>query len=406
MKHLLNIINLVLLLLLGIAIMNVSAVKRPIRVCKLSGTIKGAYNGEKVYLSSYYLPDTGNVMIPVNVDSAIIKKGRFIFKNRHVKKAIVDVPIVDVPMIVKYIHNHKVMVQYPVILENTNIVMYLDTAGKGKNNKVIGSPKTESIIEYSKGVNKYLADKVGMDKMKKFVDIHNNTASTPEMQKEAMDILKEYGHEQTKYTANFICSHTPSWISNYLLVTYYSDFDKATKDSVMAVLKSKWPNNSFIKKQIAQEKFENEELAIQNRTPVGSDYKDLAMKDTLGMPIKISDYVPKNKVTLVDFWASWCGPCRREIPNIIKLYNQYKDKGLGAVSVSFDERANDWRGAISDLHLPWPQMSDLKGWDSEGAKVYGIMGIPYTLLIDQNGKILAKGLRSEELAAKLSEILK
>jgi thiol-disulfide isomerase/thioredoxin len=401
MKHLLNIKNLVLLLLLGIAIMNVSAVKRPIRVCKLSGTIKGAYNGEKVYLSKYYLPDTGYVMILVNVDSAIIKNGKYIFKNRKIKKT-----TLDMPMIVRYTHNHKTIIQYPVILENTNIVMYLDTAGKGKNNKVTGSPKTESIIEYSKGVNKYLADKVGMDKMKKFVDIHNNAASTPEMQEKAMDILKEYNHEQKKYAANFICCHIPSWISNYLLVTYYSDFDKATKDSVMAVMKTKWPNNSFIKKQIAQEKYENEEHAIQNRTPVGSDYKDLAMKDTLGMPMKISDYVPKNKVTLVDFWASWCGPCRREIPNIIKLYNQYKDKGLGVISISFDERSNDWKGAINDLHLPWPQMSDLKGWKSEGAKVYGIMGIPYTLLIDQNGKILAKGLRSEELATKLSEILK
>jgi len=106
---------------------------------------------------------------------------------------------------------------------------------------------------------------------------------------------------------------------------------------------------------------------IQSQTPVGSDYKDLTMNYTLGMPMKISDYVPRNKLTLVDFLASWCAPCRHEIPNIIKLYNQYKDRGFGVIS---------------------------------------IMGIPYTLLIDQNGKILAKGLRSDELATKLSEILK
>ena len=132
-------------------------------------------------------------MILVNVDSTIIKNEKFIFKNRHIKKT-----TLDMPMIVKCIHNHKTIIQYPVIPENTKIVMYLDTTGKGKNNKVIGSKKTESYIEYSKGVNKYLTDKVGKDKMKKFVDIHNNAASTPEMQKEAMDILKESGHEQNK----------------------------------------------------------------------------------------------------------------------------------------------------------------------------------------------------------------
>ena len=385
-----------LLFFIGAIAINIMATQ-PVKVCKLSGTIKGARDGERIFISTYDLPDSGFIPKIINLDSAVIKRGNFLFNSYRLQKA----PI-DVMMVVRYMHNSKTLAQTPIILENTNIIIHLDTTGKGKNNKVTGSMKTESLIKYSKEFNKLLVDKIKMDKLKKIAAIHYGTVPTPEMNQKIMGIF----NLKMEYTADYICNHIPSWISNYLLCIYYSNFDQVTKDSVKAVLKAKWPNNSFIKDQIVQEKFVNEQQVIQDQTPIGSSYKDLAMKDTLGISMKISDYVSKNKVTLVDFWASWCGPCRREIPNIIKLYNQYKDKGLEVVSISFDNKDKEWKNAIKAIHMPWSQMSDLKGWDSEGAKVYGIMGIPYTLLIDQNGKILAKGLRSDDLKTKLSEILK
>jgi thiol-disulfide isomerase/thioredoxin len=402
MKNVMKFINVVLLFLFGVMSMS-AQVTTPIKGYSLSGTIKGAKDGEKIYISTYGLSSLGNKIKYVNLDSAIINDGRFVFKGHKLKETTIKMPRV---YFVRYIYKNRTLIQYPLLIENANIVMTLDTTGNGANNKVTGSPRTESFIEYSKGVNNYIADKVGMNKLRKFTYIHNNNESTPEMKKEAKDIVKESNDEQMKYTANFICSHIPLWISDYLLNIYYREFDQATKDSVKAIMKVKWPGNEYMKEQIALEEYEHGKQLIQNQTPVGSDYKDLAMKDILGMPMKISDYVPKNKVTLVDFWASWCAPCRREIPNIIKLYNQYKDKGFGVISISFDNDAKAWKDAINALHMPWPQMSDLKGWDSEGAKVYGIMSIPYTLLIDQNGKILAKGLRSDGLATELSEILK
>jgi len=375
--------------------MNVSAIMLPTKGYVLNGTVKGVKDGEKVFLSTYTygsLSGQGFTLKIINLDSAFIRNGRFIIKG-YVKEPKLCM------MLCK--RNNKDIVKFPIVLENADFTMSFDAINK-LNDKVTGSKNTDLFVEYAKGFNEILVKKLSNEKSKNATAAHNDIVRAPAERNAAREAIKE----QKKYIARFICDHIPSWVSGYLLRAFYGNFDQVTKDSVKAIIKVKWPDNEFMKNQIAQDEYEQEKQLIQNQTPVGSDYKDLAMKDTLGMPMKISDYVPKNKVTLVDFWASWCGPCRSEIPNIIKLYNQYKDKGFGVVCVSFDDNAKAWKGAINALHLPWPQMSDLKGWKSEGAKVYGIMSIPYTLLIDQNGKILAKWLRSEELATKLSEILK
>ncbi len=141
-------------------------------------------------------------------------------------------------------------------------------------------------------------------------------------------------------------------------------------------------------------------------TEIGMRYIDIALPGTDGQTVKVSDYVPGNKYTLIDFWASWCPPCRAEMPNIVQAYADYHDKGLEVVGVSLDAKKDAWTQAITDLKMPWPQMSDLKGWDSEGAALYGVRSIPANVLVDQNGIIVAKNLRGEALQLKLSELLK
>lgn len=222
----------------------------------------------------------------------------------------------------------------------------------------------------------------------------------PNIEQIAAKLEDEYNaivNEQIEYIKNFISNHKYSFASLAAIEQLNPESDLEIYKILHDGLNEKFPNSSYVQAFTSRYK----ELS---RLAIGNDAPDIVMNTPTGEVLSLSSL--RGKIVLIDFWASWCKPCRMENPNVVKLYAKYKDKGFEILGVSLDKEKEAWVQAIKDDNLTWKHVSDLSFWNSAVVKLYNIKGVPYTVLVDKEGKIIAKGLRGQELEQKLEEIFK
>jgi peroxiredoxin len=277
-----------------------------------------------------------------------------------------------------------------LVLDNSTINVEADASDINGTAKIEGSEDSKLFQQLNNLVTESRQKEAELSQL-------FNQAISEGKTEEAEKYRQQYFSMQ-KELKNFLAQHPGSVVSAFgtlNLINPMTDFPFA--DSMATLYSEKIPNSKYTVML-------NKRLEQLRTTAVGSVAPDFSLETPEGGSIALSSL--RGKYVLIDFWASWCGPCRKENPNVVKMYNRYKDKGFEIFGVSLDQSRDKWLKAIADDKLTWPQVSDLKGWESKAAQLYQVDAIPQTILLDKEGKIIAKGLRGEELEAKLASLLK
>jgi peroxiredoxin len=330
--------------------------------------------------------ETGNVFLqklvdgqPQTVDTASIVDGKFSFKGK--------MPIPDIRIL--RLNERDYFAQF--FLENADISV---SAKKDslKNTKIKGSSSQDIFQIYLDEMKKLQKEINALHEKYTAAMKVNNIGEADKAKIDYQALLDN----SLVFVKNFVKEHPKSNVSAYVTVQQLApQVDEFELESIV----NNFPPEISTSDYVIELK---KELADKKKTSVGNMAPDFTMNDPDGKPIQLSSY--KGQVVLLDFWASWCMPCRQENPNIVQLYQKYHSKGFEILGVSLDRAKDRWVKAIEEDKLTWPQVSDLKFWQNAAARMYAVTLIPQSFLIDKDGKIIAKGLKVDELSKKLAEI--
>ncbi|WP_040249561.1 TlpA disulfide reductase family protein [Psychroserpens mesophilus] len=355
----------------------------------ISGTAPGVYNGIRAYLET--TDDRGR---KIAKDTAIVMNEKFVFEGK-----------VDYPEML-YLKINSVKGSKPLILENEEIKVTINKDDIN-NSTIEGSAANAALNSYNEKANELSSKRFEMGKQLRSARPKDNNPNAVGQNSE----MTEINQKMKDFPFEFIKENSDNPFS-IILLKQLADSKEADYDRIESALNSLSDEQqtsiaaTMLKTQLHIKKVEQ---AAVGATEIGQVAPPFSAPTPDGKMLSLNDV--KGKLTLIDFWASWCKPCRRENPNVVKVYNKYHNKGLEIISVSLDGSRTQkdpkaaWIKAIEDDKLTWSHVSNLGYFNDPVAKAYNIRSIPATFLLDQDGKIVAKNLRGDALEKKVAEYL-
>lgn len=315
-------------------------------------------------------------------DSALITNGKFSFNGIAERMAILSLDFTK-------LDGEKMAKSVLLVAEPGEINVLIDST----SSTIKGTAKND---EYQT----FITEMRNFQEKKKVLynQYRENDGKDKELEEQLDTQYENIDKEEKEVVYNFIKANINEPLGIYLFQRNGSMLESDKTKWLLATLPDEKREYESIKKLDSYVK------AIEN-TAKGKHFVEIKGEDPNGNTIALSDYAGKGKYVLIDFWASWCSPCRKDMPELVKLYGQYKNKGLEIVGVSLDRDKESWLAGLNSMKMTWPQITDLKFWEAQGAQDYAVRSIPHTVLIDKDGTIIARGLRGEELADKLAELM-